>query len=108
MLLQILSGATAANKLLPSGAIIPLVAGDTYEINIPDGFPVRDGCFSDWFALADSSSTAPLPSSRGTSKSAGGMTLSDLQSLYFSITSMWFEWLEVRPITSRIRSDATL
>ncbi|KLO10959.1 laccase [Schizopora paradoxa] len=39
VLLQILSGATAANKLLPSGAIIPLVAGDTYEINIPDGFP---------------------------------------------------------------------
>jgi len=39
VLLQILSGATAASSLMPSGAIIPLIANKTYEINIPGGFP---------------------------------------------------------------------
>lgn len=41
VLLQILSGATSASSLMPSGAIIPLIANKTYEINIPGGFPVR-------------------------------------------------------------------
>lgn len=42
VLLQILSGAAAASSLMPAGAIIPLIANKTYEINIPGGFPVRD------------------------------------------------------------------